>query len=280
MRNRMLALLAALAAGAGLLVLAALNVAPPTAQSPRVQPPTLKTPELPPSTEDRSAVPTRGKAYPWHRATAAIRGCVTYAGPPPKRAPIDMTADPVCAAYYKDKPPPLSESLIVSDTGAVANAIVFVARGVDGYAFEPPAEPFSMKMQGCRYEPHTFALRAGQPMVIKNLDATQHIVRDLYDRYSRQQAKPEPEAVVTFDEVAVTGLKCDIHPWMNAHGRVFDHPFFCVTGPDGSFELKSLLPGTYTIKAWHLKLKEIETTVIVSAGETRTVAFEYPEIKK
>jgi len=280
MRNRMLVLLAALAAGTGLVVLTALNVAPQTAKSPFFQPSAFQATELPPTTEDRNAASSRGKAYPWPQATAAIRGCATYAGPPPKRAPIDMSADPACDAYYKDKPPPLSESLIVSDAGAVANVIVFVERGVEGYVFQPPAEPFSMKQQGCRYEPHTFALMTGQPLAIKNLDAMPHIVHDLIDRPGRPQASMDPEVVVTFDAVAITGLKCDIHPWMNANGRIFDHPFFCVTGPDGSFELKNILPGTYTIKAWHLKLKEIETKVEVSAGETRTVVFEYPEIEK
>ena len=36
---------------------------------------------------------------------------------------------------------------------------------------------------------------------------------------------------------------CDIHPWMHGHVMVFDHPFFAVTGADGSFELKGVPAG-------------------------------------
>ena len=39
-------------------------------------------------------------------------------------------------------------------------------------------------------------------------------------------------------------FKCDVHRWMTAFVGVLDHPFFAVTGADGSFELKGLPPGT------------------------------------
>ena len=38
---------------------------------------------------------------------------------------------------------------------------------------------------------------------------------------------------------------------MNAYANVVPHPFFAVTGADGSFEIKGLPPGTYTVEAWH-----------------------------
>jgi len=54
---------------------------------------------------------------------------------------------------------------------------------------------------------------------------------------------------------------------------VFKHPYFAVTGKDGSFKLSSLLPGTYTIKAWHEKLGTSTQQITVSANETRTIDF-------
>jgi len=33
-------------------------------------------------------------------------------------------------------------------------------------------------------------------------------------------------------------FKCDVHGWMNAYVGVLDHPFYAVTGADGSFSLK------------------------------------------
>jgi hypothetical protein len=40
-------------------------------------------------------------------------------------------------------------------------------------------------------------------------------------------------------------LTCDIHPWMKGWIMVFDHPFFAVTGADGSFEIQGVPPGTH-----------------------------------
>ena len=43
-------------------------------------------------------------------------------------------------------------------------------------------------------------------------------------------------------------VKCNIHPWMRAYIGVVSHPFFAVTGDDGTFTMKGLPPGTYTIE--------------------------------
>ena len=74
-------------------------------------------------------------------------------------------------------------------------------------------------------------------------------------------------------------VKCDIHPWMNAFVAVVDHPYFAVTGPDGSFELANLPPGTYTIEAWHEKYDVMEQTVTIADNESQTLEFTYPKKK-
>ena len=33
-------------------------------------------------------------------------------------------------------------------------------------------------------------------------------------------------------------LACNIHGWMKAYVRVFDHPYYAVTDEDGKFEIK------------------------------------------
>ena len=48
-------------------------------------------------------------------------------------------------------------------------------------------------------------------------------------------------------------VKCNVHPWMRAYIGVVSHPFFAVTGDDGTFTIKGLPPGTYTLEAWHEK---------------------------
>ena len=51
-------------------------------------------------------------------------------------------------------------------------------------------------------------------------------------------------------------VKCDVHPWMGAFVHVLDHPFFSVTGDDGTFTISGLPPGNYTVTAWHETLGE------------------------
>jgi hypothetical protein len=46
-------------------------------------------------------------------------------------------------------------------------------------------------------------------------------------------------------------IECNIHPWMRGYVRVYDHPYFALTGEDGKFELKDAPAGDYVMKIWH-----------------------------
>ncbi|HBH96472.1 MAG TPA: TonB-dependent receptor, partial [Candidatus Omnitrophica bacterium] len=56
---------------------------------------------------------------------------------------------------------------------------------------------------------------------------------------------------------------------------VVAHPYFAVTGDEGTFSLAGLPAGTYTVAAWHEKYGEQTQTVTVGDGETGSVAFEF-----
>ena len=60
-------------------------------------------------------------------------------------------------------------------------------------------------------------------------------------------------------------MKCNVHSWMRAYIGVMDHPYFAVTGPDGSFELKNVPPGDYTLAVWQEKLGKQERQVHLAA---------------
>jgi hypothetical protein len=49
-------------------------------------------------------------------------------------------------------------------------------------------------------------------------------------------------------------IGCDMHTWMNAFARVYDHPFATVTKEDGTYEIKNVPLGVdLQVIAWHEK---------------------------
>jgi hypothetical protein len=70
-------------------------------------------------------------------------------------------------------------------------------------------------------------------------------------------------------------FKCDVHGWMNAYVGVLPHPFFSVTDASGSFSLKGLPPGTYTIEAWHERLGTSTQTVTLGEKDSKEISLTF-----
>jgi hypothetical protein len=70
-------------------------------------------------------------------------------------------------------------------------------------------------------------------------------------------------------------VKCNRHPWMKAYIGVTSNPFYAVTGADGTFTLKGLPPGEYTIEAWTATYGAEEQRVTVRPDESATVYFDF-----
>lgn len=68
-------------------------------------------------------------------------------------------------------------------------------------------------------------------------------------------------------------FKCDVHPWMFAWASVFDHPYFAVSGKDGTFKIANVPPGKYTIQAAHRKAGTTTQEIEVKEGGANKVDF-------
>jgi len=212
-------------------------------------------------------------------ATAAdIKGSVTVDGPVPENFPIKMNADPVCARQVST--PQMMETYVVgSDGKTLGNVFVYVKDGLGDLKFDPPTTPAKVDQKDCRYHPHVFGLQVGQPLEIVNSDPTLHNIHAVAKNnreFNNGQPLQNMKTTHTFTapEVMVP-FKCDVHGWMNAYVGVVNHPFFAVTDATGSFNLKSLPPGTYTIEAWHERLGTQTQTVTIGAKETKDIAFTF-----
>jgi plastocyanin len=206
--------------------------------------------------------------------TAILRGEVRFEGGVPKATPINMAADPSCA---KQHPTPVLSQDIVSDAqGGLQNVVVFIADGLGDRTFDPPSQPAVIQQKGCMYQPHVLAVQANQKLDVVNSDTTTHNIHPTpkNNREWNKAQSPHVPIEETFarEEIAIP-VKCNVHPWMRGYIAVFKHPYFVVTGKDGSFDLSNLPPGTYTIEAWHEKLGTATQKITVGANETKAIDF-------
>ena len=212
-----------------------------------------------------------------------VKGKVNYVGKPPKAKRLRMDADPVCAASHREAAK--AESFIVDADGNLANVIVYL-EGVS-YSGKTPTEPVILDQNGCIYSPHVIGLRAGQPLKILNSDATMHNIHGL-PKVNREFNFGMPKSLkeksgTIYKPESVFVVKCDVHPWMKSYAQVFDHPYFAVTGSDGSFSIKDVPDGTYKAVAWQEKFNKrtLSKNVTVKGGTaTLNFTFERPKPKK
>jgi hypothetical protein len=220
-----------------------------------------------------------GKPWDAAKATATISGSVKLDGKPPRGRPVDMSgADAKCSeAHGGERLQP--ETVVLNANGTLKNVFVSVKKGVEGFAFTAPTDELLLDQNGCVYKPHVSGMQSGQSLRVKTSDPTAHNVHGFGKiAFNRSQPAGAEDIVLKMNrgqEYPPFKVKCDIHPWMNAYIAVMDHPFFVVTGDDGSFTLPKLAAGTYTVEAWHEKYGASEQSVTVADGETKTVEFAF-----
>jgi plastocyanin len=205
-----------------------------------------------------------------------LTGRVIFEGAPPANAPVKMSADPTCMQANANG---LSFETFAVKDGGLDNVFVYVKDGLGSRTFTAPSDPVVLDQKGCHYTPHVLGIQVGQPLQIVNSDDTLHNVHGLpksNKEFNQGQPIQGMKMTHTFStkEVMIP-FKCDVHGWMNAWIGVLDHPYYAVTSTDGTFSLKGLPPGTYTIEAWHEKLGTQTQTVTVGEKETKDVAFTF-----
>lgn len=197
----------------------------------------------------------------WNRTAAAqagfgtIKGRVVWGGaevpklePKVKKGDASVKDGPVCATNEI----PNEEYVVDPATKGVANAFAYVTTPKGS---NPAAEQellsrsatVDLDQKGCRFVPHALAMHKDQELVFKSSDPVGHNIR--YNGFTvggfNQMLAPNGKQGVKMAsaEKNPVAVQCDIHPWMTAYFMVFDHPFFAVTKPDGSFEITGVPAG-------------------------------------
>ncbi|MGI9168426.1 MAG: carboxypeptidase regulatory-like domain-containing protein [Pyrinomonadaceae bacterium] len=237
------------------------------------------------ASDTNSAASTTGKAYASKGNEGTVTGAIAFNGTPAAPKKIDTSADPVCG---QANPNLATEDTVVKD-GKLANAFVYIKDGTaDGtkigdLTFPTPSDAATLDQKGCHYVPHVLGLQANQKLRITNSDPTQHNVHPtprVNPEWNQTQANGAAPIEKTFarPEVLIP-VKCNQHPWMKSYIGVLRHPFYAVSGEDGTFTIKGVPPGTYTVAAWHEKggpngtEKTMNVTVAANGSAKADFAF-------
>ncbi len=212
---------------------------------------------VPPPASLATSVPTQG-------GLGTIKGRLVWGGaeaPTPKVLEKKGSAskDPSVCGKTADV---ISQQLVVDPkTLGVQNGFAYLlkpkgtpASAVAEIVAKNPTVEIDQK--NCEYLPHVVAVAVGQSVVFKSSDAVNHNVH--YNSFSNSfnQILP-PNGAFTkklATEKRIVKVTCDLHGWMDGFVGIFDHPYFTVTGPDGSFQINNVPPGTQKLILWQEKV--------------------------
>lgn len=147
----------------------------------------------------------------------------------------------------------------------------------------------------CAFIPHAFAVfpkyndgkglkPTGQKLIIKNDAEFPHNTNWKGGPRNRGDNKLIPAGgqievpALNPDETPVL-FKCDLHTWMQAVARVYDHPFVAITDKNGNFEIKDVPAGVdLQVIAWHPAITYLNTEkgekINIKEGAAETKNFE------
>jgi plastocyanin len=220
-----------------------------------------------PRVESKASAPAPPSYFKVDPSTAGVlTGTIHYTGRKPARKPVDMSSDPACVEAHHGKA--YDESLVVGSKGALANVFVYLKSGFEGKTFEVPTTPVTIDQAGCWFRPRVLGIQVGQTLRVTNSDPVTHNIHPLAQinrewNHSQGQGDPPLARKFTKPEVMIR-VKCNIHNWMHAFIGVVAHPYFAVTGVDGTFQIPNVPPGDYVIEAWQEELGPQEQKVTVT----------------
>jgi Polysaccharide lyase family 4, domain II len=202
-----------------------------------------------------------------------IKGKVTYQGTVPTKKIIPTKDQQTCGAMREEP-----EVVLGPDKG-VQGAVVYLKGVEKGKALEKPAKKPEIVNHNCNFEPHVQAFPVGT-VVIVNSDPVMHNTHGFQGKATVFNVALPVKGQRVEKPLTKPGLmrvECDTHGWMLAWVFASDHPYYAVTGKDGTFSISDVPPGNYTLVAWQEYTGENELPVSVKSKEAVQVPV---EIKK
>ncbi len=197
-----------------------------------------------------------------------VSGVVSFSSPVSPAAPIATGADSAsCGATIPDES-------VQMQGNAVAGAVVWLDGVRSGKAL-PVERRMELELDQCRLKPRVQAMVVGSAVNLIAHDPFREHLRFI----AGGESSPRATALLGGDEQVIPTelpakspgmviVRDSTRKWPRAYLAVFDHPYYAVTGADGTFKLEGVPAGTYTLRAWHERSKPTEQKVTVGASGT------------
>ena len=151
------------------------------------------------------------------------------------------------------------------------NIAVYVD-AIPGKEFPAPAQPVTMDQKKMTFVPHVLPVLKGTTVEFLNSVPVGHNVYWPSVSGNKKLAHnlgtwPQGQRKsFQFTELGAAPLLCNVHPEMSGYVVVVPTPYFAVTEKDGSFMLKNVPPGHYTLRTWSEDGKPTTQEVDVTAA--------------
>ena len=149
-----------------------------------------------------------------------------------------------------------------------SDAVVYIEK-VPGKTFPPPSVHVRIDQKNMQFSPHVLPVLIGTTVDFLNSDSVLHNVFSPDACADRMNLGTWPQGQVksyTFKKQCFAALLCKVHPEMDGYVAALPTPYFAVTSPNGSYEIKDVPDGTYAVKVWHPRLKATEKSVAVKGS--------------
>jgi plastocyanin len=155
-----------------------------------------------------------------------------------------------------------------------AKDIAVYIDAVPGKKFDPPAQHVTVDQRNMKFIPPTTVVVRATTVDFLNSDQVVHNVYwpaiggNKALRHSLTIVSPGEKKSFQFDNLGPAQLLCNLHSDMVGYIVVVPTPYFALTGSDGTFTIKDVPPGTYTLKTWSVDGKPTTQSITVAAGDT------------
>jgi plastocyanin len=162
----------------------------------------------------------------------------------------------------------ITGKVTVQGLRSASNIVVYVDAQIGG----PPSQHVTVDQKKMTFVPHVIAVQRGTTVDFLNSDPVGHNVywpsvggnkglAHNLGTWPQGQTKS-----FTFNDLGAAPLLCNVHAEMSGYVVVVPSAYHAVTGADGSFVIRGVPPGHYTLKTWSAGGKPTVQQVDVGSG--------------